>query len=412
MEIARARYKHGQSPRRRPPKNRIKAILLALLLVVSGGYIGLASSKQAGALSGQKQLLQAHAAEDISIKWPQAGQAAFGDLHEGLLASAGHERQQPIASITKVITVLVVLDEKPLELGEQGETYTIGQADIKLYHDYVAKLGSVMPINFGQQLTQYQMIQALMLPSANNIADTLAIWTYGSMDAYLQAANQYLQAHGYEHTKVADASGFSPGSMSTPSDLVRLGQAALSNPVLAEIINQRQAEIPGTGLIRNTNFLMRDKSAVGIKTGTTDEAGYCLLFALKHGPDDNVMIGAVLGQPTWNQLYTEVDNLRDQIVANYKPIVLAPAGTAVGSYQTPWGQSAEAVTLDPISVYGWAGSSYSLEVYLDDVEAPLASGSAVGNAWASVDKSAETKVILKPGIDKPSLGWKVLNYWH
>lgn len=414
MEITRARYEYGAVPPRRQRKRRFGVLLAIALVLVSSGYGVLAYRKPVGAFGGEQRALSASAAEQIAIEWPPNGQAAIGDKDDGLLASySDAEKQQPIASITKVITALVVLDKQPLGIGEQGQTYTIDQADVASYRSYVAQLGSVMPVSIGQQLTTYQALQGMMLPSANNVASSLAVWVFGSLDAYIAAANQYLATHGLQQTVVVDASGFLPGSMSTPSDLIRIGKMALAHPVLAEIINQREAVIPGTGEIRNTNFfLQRNENVLGIKTGTTDEAGYCLLFAIKHGPkDDKVLVGAVLGQPSWTELYARVESLRDQTLRYYKTIEIAPAGTVVGHYKTAWGQESEVVTLDPIVVYAWGGSAQALSISMDEIEAPAKAGTVVGSASAQSDSAAQTKLILRSPLSPPSLSWKLLNYW-
>lgn len=397
-----------------PKKRRLAYLLAALLLLMSTAYGVLAYRKPVGALSGSVMTVDTPSASSVHINWPRSGQSAVGGLDEGVLAvSSESQAQQPIASITKVITALVVLDKQPIAVGEQGPSYVIGQSDIESYHAYVAVLGSVMPVSNGQSLTLYQALQGLMLRSGNNIADSLARWVFGSMDSYVTAANQYLVQHGLDKTVVGDASGFSPASMSTPTDLIRLGQLALQNPILEEIVNQRQADIPGSGIIQNTNFLLRgSEDAIGIKTGTTDEAGYCLLFAIKHGPQkDDVLLGAVLGQRSWSELYAQVESIRDQALENYKQLEIAPAGTIVGEYRTPWGGVSQVVTLDPVSVYAWAGTEHRLNVVLNAIDVPEPTGVVTGVATLERDEGAQTKVILRQSVEPPGLLWRLRNYW-
>src|SRR5205807_949217 len=104
-----------------------------------------------------------------------------------------------------------------------------------------------------------------------------------------------LKCMGFSRTVVADASGFSPDTVSTPSELVAIGIAALKNPVIAEIVAQSQAQIPGIpgGIIKNTNLLFGIDGVIGIKTGTTDEAGHCLLFAARYGAEDGQKVTIV-----------------------------------------------------------------------------------------------------------------------
>ncbi len=413
MEVTRARYQHGRVQKQPNPKRRAGLAVVLACLVALFGYGTLAHNKPVQALGAETTVLQTVQSSIPEIAWPAKGQAALGDADSGVLARyAESEKQQPIASITKVITALVVLDKQPLAIREQGPVYTVAQADIDSYHAYVARLGSVMPVNSGQQLSAYQALQGLMLPSANNMADSLVRWTFGSMDAYLIAANQFLARHNLNQTIVDDASGFSPGSKSTPSDLIKIGQLALAHPVLSEIIQTREAVIPGTGTIRNSNFLLADDGAVGIKTGTTDEAGYCLLFAVKHGPEaSRSLIGVVLGQSSWRELQAEVRSLRDQALDLYSYIEIMPAGTTVGRYKTGWGQVSEAVTLDSLLLYTWTGGNQAVDTYLEPIETPLQAGTVVGTAWAESDKNVQTKVVLSQPLSAPNLFWKLRNYW-
>lgn len=136
----------------------------------------------------------------------------------------------------------------------------------------------------GEQLSEYQMLEAMMLPSADNMADSLAIWAYGSLPAYQAAANQYLANHNINDTHVGvDASGLDPSTVSTAHDLVLLGEAAMQNAVLAEIVAKPSVNgFPLMGTISNTNTLLGQNGIVGAKTGNTDQAGGVFVFAANY----------------------------------------------------------------------------------------------------------------------------------
>ncbi|HEY1064175.1 MAG TPA: serine hydrolase, partial [Candidatus Saccharimonadales bacterium] len=164
-----------------------------------------------------------------NLPWPSYGQAAFGLADGTVIASHGEQKQVSIASVVKTVTALVVLEKQPLALGASGPTYTITDEDVAIYNRYIAINGSVMPVRSGQKLTQHDMLEALMLPSANNIADTLAISYFGSIDAYLKYTNEFLQRKGLTNTRVGgDASGYREDSVSTATDLVKLGALAMN----------------------------------------------------------------------------------------------------------------------------------------------------------------------------------------
>ncbi len=216
-----------------------------------------------------------------NVPLPNDGQTAIGTLGEGLIKKTNDEHQAPIASITKVITALVLLDKEPLEKGKKGEAVVFTEKDVQYFEEYFAKLGTVTAVEVGAQMSYYEGLQAMLLPSSNNMADTLVDHFFGSREDYLNYANNFLKNHGLNDTVVADASGFSPDSKSTPSDLITLGQLALRHPVIAEIVAQKTATLSVAGDVNNYNQLINEPDVIGIKPGTTDEAGYCLLFAAK-----------------------------------------------------------------------------------------------------------------------------------
>lgn len=415
MEIIRARYRYGQAKKRpRRPKRLLLWLMTAVLLLAGSGYGVLAFSKPIPAVAAESIVIEMPAPAAVTdIAWPTVGQAAIGSLEDGVLAvSPAAESRRPIASITKVITALAVVEKQPLEAGQSGPVYTISQADINSYHRYVSVGGSVMPVNFGQQITLKDALAGMMLPSGNNMADSLVAWVFGSMEAYLTYANDMLSRYGLENTVVADASGFHAGSQSTPSDLIRLGQRLLRHPVLSEIVATRQMVIPGTGEVRNTNLLLADEDAVGIKTGTTDEAGNCLLFAVKHGPDKaHTMIGVVMGQRGYGSLFSAVRSLRDSALKSFRQVEVLPAGTVVGRLTADWGQQTDVIVVHPLRTYGWAGKAYEAEILFEQTEAPVLESQIVGRAQVAGDANEQVQLVARTALVRPSRLWRLANYW-
>jgi serine-type D-Ala-D-Ala carboxypeptidase (penicillin-binding protein 5/6) len=234
-----------------------------------------------------------------SVTFPTEGYSAIGTLEGGPShASHNDEVSVPMASITKVVTALAILKKAPIPEGGQGDTITLNQQDEQYYHDYVSVLGTVSPVTAGLEMTQYEAIQAMLLPSANNMADTLVDRYFESREEFIDYANNMLENYGLTKTKIADASGFNPGSVSTPSELIVVGQKALRSRVIAEIVKQPEATITVAGVIPNYNNLILEPGVTGIKPGHTDEAGLCLLFSaeVKNAEGDIVtVIGATLG---------------------------------------------------------------------------------------------------------------------
>ncbi len=235
-----------------------------------------------------------------NVPLPTIGQSAIGTLEEGLIHQTENETQAPIASITKIITSLVLLEKRPLQLGEKGKSITFTDKDLQYFNGYYAKLGTVTAVTVGDSMSQYEALQSILLPSSNNMADTMVDRYFSNMEEYIAYANNFLRQHGLQNTVVADASGFSPDSKSTPSDLIKLGQLALQNPVIKEIVAQKSATVAVAGDIPNYNALIYEQGVIGIKPGATDEAGYCLLFAAEL-PDiagtNHTLIAVTVGHP-------------------------------------------------------------------------------------------------------------------
>lgn len=304
-----ARRRQANAPRRR----RLWPLVFfvgVLLLICGYGITSFSKEKQVSkteTLSSRPTLTNG-----AQLAWPATGQAAIGTVEDGLLAHSSHtESPRPTASMAKVIVALAIMKKQSFKLGQTGQTYTLTSKDMAHYYAEVARGGSVVPVYEGMVLTQYEAMQLMLLASANNIADMLVEKIFGSEKSYESYARHMLQDMGLSRTVVADASGFSAATISTPSDLVTIGIAALKNPVIAEIVAQPQAQIPGIGTIANTNKLLGVEGVVGIKTGTTDEAGSCLLFAARYTKNGQniTIVGVIMGDEDAVSLFDDSGNL-------------------------------------------------------------------------------------------------------
>lgn len=308
-------YRIGRQPKSRKWRKiaYILPVVAALFVVVSQSFkTDPRQSSQTTQSEESSTVKPSESPYDLaSVTFPSEGQSAIGTLEFGVIRKSSETEQlNPMASITKIITALAILERAPLSLGEPGDTVTLTSQDEKYYHDYLAAQGTITPVTAGLTMTQYEALQAILLPSSNNIADTLVDRYFQSRDEYLEYANEMLTRFGLQYTRVADASGFSPQSVSTPSEMIVIGQKALQNPVIAEIVAQPKAIIAIAGEIRNYNPLILEPGVTGIKPGTTDEAGYCLLYSVnivdKSGRDVTV-IGIVMGLRSNLTYLTEIE---------------------------------------------------------------------------------------------------------
>lgn len=204
---------------------------------------------------------------------------------------------RPIASITKVMTALLVI-----RAGGLDRKVTIPKAVLSYVAKYGANSAGLVP---GQQLTVSDLLHALLLVSACDAAYVLAT-TYGpGLSAFIAKMNTTAAQLGLTHTHFSSPDGLPYptefSTYSTPAELLKLGEVAMQLPAFRSIVNERFYSIPkGAGHGHywwgNSNELIGFyPGAVGIKTGYTVAAGHCLLFEVVRG--GRSLIGVVLGSP-------------------------------------------------------------------------------------------------------------------
>jgi D-alanyl-D-alanine carboxypeptidase (penicillin-binding protein 5/6) len=156
-----------------------------------------------------------------------------------------------------------------------------------------------VPVTAGEQLSERQALEALLLPSADNMAWILARWDAGSQAAFTARMNAAARRLGMTSTHYTDPSGLSASTTSTAADQVRLGMAALSEPALAHTVALRSAVIPVAGIVRNYNTLLGQDGITGLKTGSDTAAGGCILLAARQQVRGHraLIVAATFGQP-------------------------------------------------------------------------------------------------------------------
>jgi len=283
-----------------------------------------------------------------STVWPAYGQAAFVQTGQSQVQAGPNQHAAPIASVAKVMTAYLVLRDHPLRLGQDGPTITLTDADVADTDRRLRQQESIVPIAAGEQLTERQALQALLLPSANNIAAVLARWDAGSADRFVARMNATARSLGMTHTRYTDPSGYDDASVSTAADQVRIVDRAMSLSVFASIVATPSATLPVAGTVHNTNALLGHDGFVGVKTGSDEAAGGCFAFRSIRWIDGKraTITGVVLGQPGHNQIeagLAAADAMVDRIAGHSRrPVrtmpdlpkrILAP-GTAPRSHRS------------------------------------------------------------------------------
>ena len=255
--------------------------------------------------------------------WLAQGQAAI-QIGQSELHAGPNQHAAAIASLAKVMTAYLVLRDHPLRPGQDGPTITLTDADVSDTDRRRRQQESVVSIVAGEQLTERQALQALLLPSANNIAAVLARWDAGSMSRFVARMNATAQSLGMTHTGYTDPSGYDDATVSTATDQVRLVDRAMRLPVFASIVATPSATLPVAGTVHNTNALLGHNGFVGVKTGSDDAAGGCFAFrAIRRIEGKRTTItGVVLGQPGHDRIaagLAAADAMVDRM-AGHRPV--------------------------------------------------------------------------------------------
>ncbi len=346
------------------------------------------------------------------LSWPAYGQAAVGAIDYGVLDNNGTQTPVPTASTAKIMTAYAILRKKPLELGNYtSPMITLTQADVDIYNRCVVMDCSVALVQAGEQISEYQALQAIMLPSANNMAESLAIWAFGSMDAYLAYANNLAEEMNLSQSHFADASGYSPETVSTANDLVKLSIEAMKNPVFREIVGQESAVIPVAGKIYNVNGLLGRDNLIGLKTGNTEQAGGVFVAAATQEISGQTItvITAVMGGP--NLVRTMLDSmpLINSVKQNFARETVLTKGSTVGYYNAPWLDNQIALkTSKDVSLVKWKGSTVTTSSDIQSIKVTTTTRTKVGTVTVSSTGSrASTDVVTSEPITPPSLAWRV-----
>jgi len=290
-----------------------------------------------------------------TLPWPSSGSAAVGVSSLGFVASSGNEKPAPAASVAKVMTAFVVLNDKPLKKNEQGPTIVITDADVQEYQADNAAKQSVVEVRAGEQLTELQALQALLIPSGNNIAFTLANWDAGSTTAFVADMNKWAKKLGMSHTKFADAAGALDQTMSTPTDLLVLGMAAMKQDVLAEIVATSDTKLPVVGTVFNVDYALGQSGIIGIKTGSGFGANFLFAASITLGGFTKTIYGCVMGLPTLDAAFAAAKALIDAMTPQLHIVRVLSKYVAVGSYELPWGGHSDLLSTANVDFVEWPG---------------------------------------------------------
>ncbi|MBW9092125.1 D-alanyl-D-alanine carboxypeptidase [Microbacterium jejuense] len=398
----------------------ITAIVLVALLGTTGGYVvwalhaplpaPTATSRQPGppASGPAVQLALPTAASAISVS---GGEAYLGPGASGIWATSGTNDPVPMASISKLITALVILDAKPLaDANDPGPTITFSKADHDLYDKYYVMGATIVSMPTGSSMTQRDALAMMLLPSASNYAEAVSTWAFGSQGAFVAAARRWIAANGLAGTTLVEPTGISPRNTSTPTDLIALARLAAANPTVAALAATPSMVVPSVGTITNTNDLLGVDGITGLKTGNLGDGAYNLLYtaSMDVGIGDRlavtgVLLGGMSRPSVDNQVRAQLDSIRE----GFHDVPVASHGQQVGGYATPWGSTAKIVIAQEASILTWSDTPITVtmqtttpKTYLDD--------EIVGSiTWTAGPKTTTIPLVIEGDIEPPDDWWRL-----
>lgn len=346
-----------------------------------------------------------------TLPWPTSGGGEVEIQNIGTIATFNPDTEIQLASVAKLITALVIVKDHPLAVGSTGPTVTFNAADVARYRQMFAQQDSVMAVAAGEQLNEYQLLEALLLPSADNIAIKLAEWDSGSTAAFVAKMNAYAKSLGMKRTVLKDPSGLDLGTVGSAHDQVLAALAFLKNPLLAQIVAKPQATLPVAGTVFNVNSNVTHDGFVGVKTGSMGNGGNLVFAATGVKGSKDLIIGAILGQQGAQPLPAALLAGRKLVDAARKipsEHTVLQRGQTVAHISAPGGQNAAVVATNGVTLIGWPGLTIHYLMKFSKFSKSIPAGSQVGSLIVSIGSQSQTvPLVTSRAIKSPSLSWRL-----
>lgn len=224
-----------------------------------------------------------------------------------VLYSQNPDEKLPVASVTKIMTLLIAAEEMKAGRISMEDTVTAS------FHAFSME-GSVIWLNEGEKMSLYDITRSIVISSANDACVALAEHIAGSEDAFVQRMNKRADELGMKNTNFVNSTGLdAEGHCSTAADVAKMAAElrkydCYDEFLLTRLTYVREGTDRATQLL-NTNRLLNYKGITGLKTGTTDNAGYCFTATAKRG--DMELIAVVLGAETDEGRFDIAEKLLD-----------------------------------------------------------------------------------------------------
>ncbi|MFD0073523.1 serine hydrolase [Streptomyces sp. NPDC127166] len=406
-----------------PPPNALRTTLrrfriwtpLVLLLLIVFAIVQMVRPLPAPALTLSADPTFTFEGGELKMPWPGEGQGAVEVEGVGSMGMYGAQKPAPIASVTKTMTAYVILRDHPIKGKQQGPEITI---DKKAADQGKETSESTALVQEGQKYTEKELLELLMIPSANNVARLLARWDAGSEAAFVEKMNAAAKDLGMTQSTYTDPSGLLDSTMSTPQDQLKLAKAVMQYDVFREIVDMPNVTVDGLpGRIENNNNILLHDGVSGIKTGSSTPAGGNLLWAANTVVDGKnrrilgIVMGAKDAKLLIDKLQLAIDNSLKLIQQAQKDVTSAAVvkeGQVLGYVDDGLGGRTPVVATKELKAVGWPGLQVKLELTdggkalphsgkAGDVVGQVSIGTGAGKVSSPV---ALQKDLVEPGFDK------------
>lgn len=405
--------------RRRRRRQLATGISVVVVLGLAAGYAGWALNAPIAPASLETDVPQVAvpAAAQVALS-PDGAMAVSVEGADDYLgtaaiwAASGGDQARPMASISKIVTALVILSAKPLaDASDEGPTITFDKDDHALYDKYYVLGATIAAMPTGTRMSERDALETMLIISASNYAEATATWAFGSQSAFLRAARDWLAANGLGGTTMVEPTGIDPRNTSTPADLIALGKIAMADPVVSQIVGMRSLSVAG-GVVAgsNTNDLLGSEGIIGIKTGTLEDSGSNLLFraVLDVGlPQAITVTGVQLGGFSHESVDADVRALLASIRGGFHPVALAEADQVVGTYTTAWGASSPLAIEQAASVVTWSDTPVTASLSADALTTGAARDEVGEITWTAGTSTVTGTLVLTQDIAPPTAWWRL-----
>ncbi|HEY3921628.1 MAG TPA: D-alanyl-D-alanine carboxypeptidase family protein [Gaiellaceae bacterium] len=319
-----------------------------------------------------------------------------------VLASHDADTQRAIASITKLMTVIVTLEHHKLTdvITVDPRAAAVGQESIDL--------------RSGEQMTVANLVRGALIQSANDAAAALALGTSPSFLSFANLMNAKAAQLGLEHTHFVTPDGLdAPGEYSTAADVTTLARDAMQVPFVRQTVGESVAYISGARTLHTWNDLLGVLPGdIGVKTGHTDNAGWCQVLADRQG--STTLYVTILGSPTRQQRNRDLARLASWGLGVFTIVQPVDAHRAYATVELPYGRAPlPLVAGSRLRTYIRPGRALTEKIVAPrSTRLPVRRGQVLGHieVWVGNTLLGRRPLVASRSVAKPGLGGRVTYY--